>query len=160
MKTIGMKTLPAILAGLSLSFLMISCSVDNEVNMDTEVYNTSGPASGAQQNPSVNTSATGNLSGTYNTRTNTWNYAVNWTSLSSAATAVQIYGPADLGANASMLLALNITTQGLSGNANGTVTLTDQQEAWLLAGKLYYSVLSATHITGEIRGQITATAAE
>src|SRR5687768_13100775 len=53
MKTIGMKTIPAI-AGLFVSLWMVSCSVNNENNVDAEVYNTSGPASGAQQNPSVN----------------------------------------------------------------------------------------------------------
>lgn len=157
MKTMILKTIPVLCAAV-LSLFIVSCSVDSETNVNAEVYNTSGPSSGAQQSPSVNTAATGSLTGTYNTRTNTWQYTVNWSSLSSAATAVQVFGPADFGVNGNMLLALTITTPGLSGSASGTVTLTDEQEAWLLAGRLYYSVITTSHITGEIRGQITATA--
>ena len=157
MKTIIVKTVPVLFFAAMLSLFTVSCSVDGGADVNAEVYNTSGPSSGAQQNPSVTTAATGSLTGTYNTRTNNWQYSINWNTLSSAATAVQLYGPADVGVNGNMLLALTITTPGLTGTASGNVTLTDEQEAWLLAGKLYYSVITATHITGEIRGQITAT---
>jgi hypothetical protein len=156
MKTTIVKTIPVLFFAAILSLMAVSCSQDNNNNVNAEVYNTSGPSSGAQQSPSVNTTATGNLTGTYNTRTNTWQYTITWSSLTSAASAVQLYGPADIGANGNMLLALTITTPGLSGSASGTITLTDEQEAWLLAGRLYYSVITASHVTGEIRGQITA----
>lgn len=157
MKTIFMrKNLIALLTGAFLTTAVVSCSKDDNTNGNTETYNTSGNASGAQQSPAVATTGSGSLIGTYDARTNNWQYTINWTTLTSAATAVQLFGPANAGVNENMLLALTITTPGISGSAGGSVTLTEQQEAWLLAGQLYYSVITAANITGEIRGQITA----
>jgi len=157
MKTISInrKSLFSLIAGIALSIFFISCTKDSN-NGNSQMYNTSGNASGAQENPQVATAGTGTLSGTYNATTNNWQYTVNWSTLSSTASAVEIHGPASAGVNASLLLALTIVVPGVSGSASGNVTLTDQQEAWLLAGQLYYTVLTATNITGEIRGQISA----
>jgi hypothetical protein len=159
MKTIFIrKTLFALLTGAFLATAAVSCSKDDNTNGDTDTYNTTGNASGSQQNPAVTTTGTGSLTGTYDARTNNWQYTINWTTLTSTATAVQLFGPANAGVNGNMLLALTITTPGINGSASGSVTLTEQQEAWLLAGQLYYSVITAANITGEIRGQITASA--
>ena len=161
MKTIFInrkKALLSLFAGIALSVFSISCSKDDNNNGNDQMYNTSGNASGAQENPQVTTTGTGTLSGTYTASTNNWQYAVNWSTLSSTATAVEIHGPAASGVNASLLLALTITLPGVSGSASGNVTLTEEQEAWLFAGQLYYTVLTATNITGEIRGQISASA--
>ena len=157
MKTtpVNRKKLFSVFAGILLSVFFISCSKNND-DTNSQVYNTSGNASGGQQSPPVTTSGSGAMSGTYNATTNNWQYTINWSSLSSTASAVEIHGPASPGVNASLLLAVTITTPGATGSASGNFTLTDQQEAYLLAGQLYYTVLTATHITGEIRGQITA----
>ncbi len=158
MKTIciNRKGLFSLVAGMALSVFFISCTKDNNNNGNAQMYTTSGNASGAQQSPPVSTSGTGTLSGTYNATTNNWQYMINWSTLSSTASAVEIHGPASSGVNASLVLALTISTPGLTGSASGNVTLTEQQEAWLLAGQLYYTVLTATHITGEVRGQVSA----
>ena len=158
MKTIFMrKNLFALLAGAFLATAAVSCSKEDNTTGNTETYNTTGNASGSQQSPAVTTAGSGSLAGTYDARTNNWQYTINWSTLTSAATAVQLFGPANAGVNGNMLLALTITTPGINGSASGNVTLTEQQEAWLLAGQLYYSVITATNISGEVRGQVTAT---
>ncbi|HEV7782943.1 MAG TPA: CHRD domain-containing protein [Chitinophagaceae bacterium] len=160
MKTIFFRrNIFALFATTILSVSFIACDKDdnNDDNMDSRSYTTSGNASGSQQNPPVATTGTGTLTGTYNAQTNAWQYSVNWSTLSSAATIVELHGPASAGANGNLLLALTITTPGITGAATGSVSLTEQQEDYLLAGQVYYTVITATNITGEIRGQVTAT---
>jgi len=67
-----------------------------------------------------------------------------------------MYGGAMAGVNGTLMFPLSITTPGVTGSANGSITLTDAQETDLLAGKTYYTVSSSTYPSGEIRGQITA----
>jgi hypothetical protein len=55
-----------------------------------------------------------------------------------------------------------VTITGFPMAASRTVTdkdtLTADQESQLLTGKWYYNIHMPTYLTGEIRGQITATA--
>lgn len=139
------------------TIFLASCTKDNKSN-DSQLYSTTGNASGNQENPSNSSSGNATLTGTYNAATNVWQYNINWSSLSSAATAAELHGPASAGANGVLMLSLAITAPGISGSASGNVVLTAQQEADLLADKCYYTILSSTYLTGEIRGQITTTA--
>ncbi len=142
-----------LLASFLLSAAFIACSKDDNTNNST-MYNTSGNASGSQQSPPVTTSGSGVLTGTYNSQTNNWQYSVNWTTLTSPATLVEVHGPAAPGVNGNLLFSLNITTPGVNGSATGNVTLTPQQEEYLLSGETYYTILTAANISGEIRGQV------
>jgi len=156
-----MPYLFVLLVGLMIAIILFTaCSKNNSYNGgdSAQTYTTSGNASGAQENPPNNSSGSGTLTGTYNASTNNWQYNINWSSLSSTATAVEVHGPASIGINGNLMFALTISTPGVNGNAYGNVNLTTQQEADFLAGKCYYTILSATHITGEIRGQINASA--
>ena len=141
-------------AVLVVSTVFVSCDKNDEV--DDQTYTTNGNASGSQMNPSNSSTATGTLSGTYDVRTNVWQYTINWTNLSATAGLLQVYGPATAGVNASLLFPLTITTPGVTGGASGSVTLTDAQETILLGNNMYYTISSATYTGGEIRGQITA----
>lgn len=138
---------------LIVSTVFVSCDKDDDV--EDQTYTTAGNASGSQMNPSNTSTATGTLSGTYDARTNVWQYTINWTNLSATAGLLQVYGPATAGVNASLLFPLAITTPGMGGSATGSVTLTDQQEVILLGNNMYYTISSATYTGGEIRGQIT-----
>lgn len=143
-------------AALVVSTLFVSC--DKEDDIDDQTYTISGNASGSQVSPSNSSTSTGTMTGTYNARTNVLQYNIAWSNLSSTAGLVQVYGPAAAGVNASLMFPLAITTPGVSGSANGNITLTDTQEAALLANSVYYTVSSTTYPSGEIRGQITASA--
>lgn len=145
-------------AALIVSTIAISCSKNDNNNMTDKTYSTTGNASSSQMSPSNTSTSTGTLTGTYNSSTNVWQYNISWSSLSTAAGLVQVYGPAAIGVNGSLMFSLAITTPGTNGAASGSITLTDAQEAALLANNTYYTVSSATYPSGEIRGQVTATA--
>lgn len=151
----GIYTLTAVL--FSFAILMTACNKDNN-NNSSQTYTTGGNASGSQQNPPVSSSGSGSMVGTYNATTNVWNYSISWSSLSSAATVIEFHGPADVGVNGALIFSLTITAGGTNGAASGTITLTEQQEAYLLANKIYYTIINAANVTGEIRGQVYATA--
>src|SRR5574339_470059 len=62
----------------------------------------------------------------------------------------------NLGVNATLVQDVNITTVGATGASTGSITLTDQQETDLLGGNWYYLIGTSNNLTGEVRGQITA----
>ncbi len=112
------------------------------MTIDDQTYTISGNASGSQVNPSNASTATGTMTGSYNARTNILQYNIAWTNLTTTAGLVQVYGPASAGVNGSLLFPLTITTPGVNGSASGNITLTDTQEAALLANSIYYTVSS------------------
>ena len=142
-------------AVLVVSTLFVSCDKDDD-DIDDDTYAVSGNASGSQMNPSTTSTGTGTMTGSYNARTNILQYNIAWSNLSTTAGLVQVYGPASAGVNGSLLFPLAITSPGVSGGASGNITLTDTQEAALLANSIYYTISSTTYPSGEIRGQITA----
>lgn len=137
------------------TFVIASC--DKSDNDEMNQFTVSGNASGSQMSPAVATTATATLSGTYNANNNLLYYTIDWTGLTGAATMVRMYGPASVGANAGLIGDLSITTAGINGRASGNVVLADTTEAYLLAGRLYYVIHTATNVNGEIRGQVSAT---
>ena len=145
-------------AALVVSTLFVSCDKDDDVDMTDQTYTTTGNANGTQMSPSNTSTSTGTLTGTYNATTNLWQYNIVWSNLSATAGLVQVYGPAAIGVNGSLMFSLAITTPGVNGSASGSITLTDAQETALLANNTYYTVSSITYPSGEIRGQVTATA--
>lgn len=142
---------------VSAALFNASCK-KNEDPAYVSVYMISGTASGAQVKPVVTTNGNGSISGTYTTSTHAFDYLINWNNLGDIASAVQLRGPADPGADGALVADLGVTTGGISGASNGTLTLTDAQASALIQGKLYYVILNPTHPAGEIRGQISAIA--
>jgi uncharacterized protein (TIGR03118 family) len=80
-------------------------------------------------------------------------YTVNYSGLSSPASAMHIHGPADPTIGAGVLVPLTSPT-GTNGTVSGSVTLTPQNMAYLLAGQTYMNIHTANNSGGEIRGQI------
>lgn len=153
----GNRFLLPVLAMFLFTTILLSCKKENNQN-ETQMYSTTGNASGNQETPANNSSGNGTLTGTYNAATNVWQYNITWNSLTSAASAVQLHGPASAGVTGALMFALTITAPGVNGTASGSVVLSDQQEADLISDKCYYTILSSTYVTGELRGQIIATA--
>ena len=139
----------------SASLFLVSCDKDDDDNDDV-MFDISGNATGAQEVPAVNTTATGTLVGTYNRNTNVLTYNISWVGLSGNVTVAHFHGPADNGESASPLIDLVVSTNGLSGNITGSATLTDEVEDYLLDGKLYYNLHTVLNPNGEIRGQVNA----
>ena len=138
------------------SFVLISCSKDDGTTSTNGMYTVSGSASGSQAVPSVTDTATGNISGTYNANTNLLTYSITWTGLTGSATTSAFY-TGTTGTNGSLVSNTTITTAGATGASVGTMTLTDVQETALLNGTWYYIISTTANVSGEVRGQITAT---
>ena len=143
----------------TVTFVGCSKNDDNNSNNHATVYNVSGNASGSQVVPSVTGTATGSISGTYNDSSNVLVYTVNYVNLTLPPTSGGFYTGAS-GANGSAVGSAFVlgSTPAISGSASGQMTLSESQEADLKAGKWYYIFSTTNHTSGEIRGQITASA--
>lgn len=112
--------------------------------------------SGANERPEpVNTPATG--SGTLTLEDNTLTFQITYTGLLSAATAAHVHGPATVSETAPPMIDLapfNGGAFGTSGTLAGSVILTAEQKAAILAGKSYLNIHTADFGGGEIRGQV------
>jgi hypothetical protein len=108
--------------------------------------------SGAQQVPPVETSGTGQVAVTFNSETRELSWSLDYSDLSSDATAAHFHGPADPGETAPPV----IPVDDFSDGAEGSATLTEEQAEQLMAGKMYFNLHTENNPNGEIRGQVTA----
>lgn len=112
--------------------------------------------SGAAERPNpVTTSGTG--SGIFTLDGNTLRFSVNYSGLSSPAVAAHIHGPAGTEASAPVILSLVPYAAGPLGTAgafSGTVVISNDFKALILAGQTYMNVHTANNPGGEIRGQL------
>ncbi len=158
MKTLFSLRKLSLLIVLSISSILFlaSCSKDSndDDNGDTQVYTTQGDATGSQQNPMVVTSGSARLVGTYDASNNNWEYSISWSSLTGTATLIEFHGPADLGVNGALIFSVDIAAGGSNGAISATKTLSEQQEAYLRSGQIYFTIISTAHLTGEVRGQV------
>lgn len=122
-----------------------------------DIYNINATMSSANEVPVNSSTGSGTASGTYNATNNTLSYNISWTGLTGTATVGHFHSPALAGANASPLIHFNLVNNGSAGTATGVATLTEAQEADLLAGKFYSNIHTAANTGGEIRGQVAAT---
>ena len=107
--------------------------------------------SGAAEVPAVTTSGTGTAKLTM--IGNQLSYVVTYSGLGSAATASHIHGPADTTHSSGVIVPL-ATPSGTSGTISGTVLLTREALADILAGTAYINIHTTGNGGGEIRGQI------
>jgi len=105
---------------------------------------------GAAEVPPNDSRGTGQATFTYDTDTKQLTYTITYDGLTGPATAGHIHGPAAAGDNAGIVVPFAVPESPISG----TATLTDDQAAALLAGRLYVNIHTAANKGGEIRGQI------
>jgi hypothetical protein len=157
-KSLFMKTqrilhgMMALLMALSVMVLPVSCDKDNDDDENT--YSLSGVATGGQEVPATASTGTASLTGSYNANTNTLVYNINWSGLSGVLTAAHFHGPAAAGETASPLYDITVVTNGTSGNASGTIVISEANEAHFLSGKVYYNLHTALYPNGEVRSQV------
>jgi glucose/arabinose dehydrogenase/plastocyanin len=112
--------------------------------------------SGLMERPTqLTNTATG--SGTFLLEDNTLYFEVKYGGLSGVATAAHIHGPASVAEPANVLINLQSFNGGsfsTSGVLSGSVLLTPEQKAMVLAGRTYVNVHTALNQGGEVRGQI------
>ena len=144
---------------LALTVFIYSCDKDDDQPASNgDMYNISASMSPAQETVTLNgsPSGAGTTTGTYNAATNSLQYVVAWTGLTGPATLGHFHGPALAGATAPPVITFTLVNNGATGTASATVTLTDPQEADLLAGKWYANIHTQANGGGEIRGQVSA----
>ena len=106
--------------------------------------------SGTQEVPPNATAGRGTLDATYDTATKTLTWQGTYTGLTGPVTASHFHGPAEVGANAPVLIPAPAPSSSFSGSA----TLTDAQATELGAGRMYFNIHTAANPGGEIRGQV------
>ena len=147
-------------AAIASAFVFAGCDKNDDNNSTPRhTYELSGSASGSQVEPATNSTATGNISGTYDSTTNVLSYTISWNGLSSTPSTAgffsKVSGSSDITIGASFSLGTNPVAA--SGSASGNMTLSADEEAKLLAGQWYYVVRSANYTNGEIRGNVNTT---
>lgn len=140
---------------LSLFVVLSSCDKDEDVPViQDEMYKFTANMSGANETTPNSSTATGTTTGTYNATKNLLTYNVTWSGLTGTATGGHFHSPGIQGVNAPVLIGLLLQNNGSSGFASGSNTLSDTQEADLLAGKFYSNIHTTANAGGEIRGQL------
>jgi hypothetical protein len=118
--------------------------------------NLAATLTGTEEVPPNDSTGTGSLQATYDSESNVLNYTVTYSGLTGDPTAAHFHGPADPGENAPP----TVPVEGsLASPISGTATLTDAQEAELLAGQWYFNLHTAQYPDGELRGQVLQSAA-
>ena len=145
-----------LILALPLSLVITGCDNDDDDDVPKVNYTLSATANGLQEVPALSVMGSGSMTGTYNSSTNALNYTLNWTGLTGAPTLMHFHGPALAGATAGPALTISGFPTTAAGTFNGTATLTETQEADLLAGKWYWNVHTTANGGGEIRGQVGA----
>jgi len=107
--------------------------------------------SGATEVPPNETKGTGAVTATFDTASKVLNWKGTYSGLTGDATAAHFHGPAEPGKNAGVAVAI----KPFAPSFEGTATLTDAQEADLLAGRWYVNVHTDANKGGELRGQLT-----
>jgi hypothetical protein len=116
-----------------------------------ETVHFQGTLSPGAEVPPKTTDGKGTCAATLDTTDHKLNYDITYSGLTGAATAAHFHGPAESGKNAGIVVPLSPPTSPIKG----TATLTDAQQADLMAGKWYANVHTAANPQGEIRCQMT-----
>jgi hypothetical protein len=116
---------------------------------DTVTY--TATLQGSQEVPANTSKGTGAADLTFDTATKKLTWKVTFSGLSGPATAAHFHGPAEVGKNAGVAVAIPGTASPMEGSA----TLTDAQASDLAGGKWYVNIHTADNKGGEIRGQVT-----
>ena len=117
------------------------------------VWAFNGVMDGLQEVPPNASPGTGSFTGTIDDVTGAFTLTGTYTGLLAGVTASHIHGPAPVGANGPVIVALT-HTGGTSGTLTGGGTISLAQVADMMAGLHYVNVHTQAFPGGEIRGQI------
>ena len=141
---------------VAISSIAVTQSCTKTSDKEENIYFIFGNASGSQELPPVSTSGTGVLNGSYDVADHTLNYSISWSGLSGAVTAVNLHGPANIGASADIVAELPVKITSPSGHLSGSILTDDLIRKTLIDGNVYYTISTLMHPDGEIRGQVNA----
>jgi len=107
---------------------------------------------GKSEVPATTSTGSGTADIDYDPATKKLSWKLTYTGLTGPAKAAHFHGPAEVGKNAGVEVAIPGAT---SSPAEGSATLTEAQAADLVGGKLYVNVHTEANPGGELRGQVT-----
>lgn len=142
-----------LLSLLAISALTFSCKKDEPVVVADKIYQVSTTLSGANEIPTVVTSATGTTTGTYNQTTKTLTITTTLTGITPTAGHIHTQTVPTL-ANKTGNVTFNFGANPVSPVVNTSV-LTALQEADLFNGIMYVNFHTPANPGGEIRGNLT-----
>lgn len=119
------------------------------------IINLQSTIDGAQANAGAGTgsSGTGFATMTLDDATNLFSWDISWSGLNGNISVAHFHGPAAAGQNAGVQVNFGAIS-GLSSPSIGSTTISDTQEADLLAGLWYINIHTDLFSGGEIRGQV------
>lgn len=135
------------LIALAVASLASACKKEDSTPANMQV---TGTLSGSNEVPTVTTSATGNVSGSYAPGTKVLTYTVTYTGLAPTAGHLHLGAPGSNGAVA--IPFASVATSPITG----TATLTQDQADALLAGNMYANLHTTANPGGEIRANVVA----
>ena len=146
------------LSVMLVSFGFASCH-KNQIAKDNHYVGAALPMNGAQETPSVSTSASGTIDADYSSLTKTLTYKITWTGLSGPAAAAHIHGTGEAGIAAAVMQTFSSFPAKTGGTYSNSIIMDGVKftEEDLLAGRYYANIHTAAKPNGEIRGQIILT---
>ncbi|UKJ07610.1 CHRD domain-containing protein [Solitalea lacus] len=103
----------------------------------------------AKSNGSVVTTATGNVSGSFNPTNNELTYTVSWSNLTSNVVDMHFHD------NGPIIIPITGFSTGVTGSYSGKATFTSQQVVDLIAGRIYVQIHSVNFPGGEVFATLT-----
>jgi CHRD domain len=137
------------LMGLAL-MASIACLVANTAYADTVALQANLQPS-SEVPPRVS-KGHGILNATFDTTSKTLQWTITYGDLSGPPTMAHFHGPAPVGQNAKVQVAID--KAALASPIKGEAKLTDEQANELMGGQYYFNIHTEQNPTGEIRGQV------
>ncbi|MGA7811412.1 CHRD domain-containing protein [Caballeronia sp.] len=128
----------------------IACLVANSAYADTVALQANLQPS-SEVPPRVS-KGHGILIATFDTTRKTLQWTITYGDLSGAPTMAHFHGPAPVGQNAKVQVAID--KAALASPIKGEAKLTDEQANELMGGQYYFNIHTEQNPTGEIRGQV------
>ena len=140
---------------LGIVTLLIGCLLSIPVSATT--INLFASIDGLQEVPPSGSPGTGTGVMTYDDITNLLSWNIAYSGLIGTPTLSHFHGPAPVGINAGVQVDIVANSGGsITSPMIGSATISDPQEADLLAGLWYINIHSTAYASGEIRGQVQA----
>jgi CHRD domain len=140
------------LIGLTIAGLAVAVIAATSIPARTELLSYKIELKGSSEVPPNPSKATANVSLTYDTGEKKLTWKGSYSGLTGPVTVAHFHGPAGMGKNAAIALAM--ASGNLPASFEGSANLTDEQAADLAAGRWYLDLHTAAYPAGEIRGQV------